>query len=824
MEVTHIEDSHNHVVLGGGQSRSFAIATTAEFVTVLSDALYSDKELAVTREVICNAWDSHISSGITNKAVSITLTETELIIRDFGAGIPDDLIEEIYCTYGESTKRQESATTGGFGLGSKSPFAISETFSVISYHNGKQTTYAVSKGSLVTDGLPELRNIVTIPTTESGVKVTIPISSMQQAKAVFRAIIKVVRNGGIKAEFNSSIDKDVYNSGLISPVIDMNKAEDGYIVTNYNPASGNYDNYNSNKIIYVQYGSVIYPIESHETYDQDYNTIVRKISSRIVNTIVPAQGYLAKIIIKAKDSSLSVAPSREALSYNKSCINELKILLSHVCGKINEIDYDLIHKAVQENTVNLINKYDPALLNTDEEFLKFILDFEYNFHHNIVKGKNEDYVLYTKQDIHFYYLGARYQLDKDLYKKYIEKRVYAYLKSIKQSFWAKQFKRLYIKKTDYYVKRDNTFYVTYNLRKKLLKDMYNKYGKEIFDNLLHTYRDYSSMNFVKHNGVGDKHRQRPYTEKFNPYSIIVAYNRSSIKNWKGFDTETMLYSLVLPKTQKKIIAKDVADFLENLGYTVHRVYDMEQHQPLRAVRQAAVVDPLAPPKPKANRKGYALLSATLTPNFNFNHGLFAEAERTDEPEAVVNWSTSGYVKFIDGFGTSSKLQLLAEYFPKTVVASSAATHRNIRNKYNIKDALFLIKNKIRSMIVDPDFIRLHALKVTLNQYSMYNLLYQIPDIASEFGYSIKANKYSDRDYTLYSTFKDTLGFGENQKLESNSYAIKTEVTEDMGNFDKYLDAHQYFEFIEDMSIHEYNKLDVRSQDVFKNIIRVALKG
>ena len=124
MEVTMLDTDDNHVVIGGGKARAFTIATTAEFVTVLSDSLYSNKELAVVREVMCNAWDAHISNNCTDKCIDVTVTNDKLSIRDYGAGISDDMIQEIYCTYGESTKRHESATTGGFGLGSKAPCPI----------------------------------------------------------------------------------------------------------------------------------------------------------------------------------------------------------------------------------------------------------------------------------------------------------------------------------------------------------------------------------------------------------------------------------------------------------------------------------------------------------------------------------------------------------------------------------------------------------------------------------------------------------------------------------------------------------------------------
>lgn len=102
--------SHNvqGTVLG-----SFSTVSTDEMFSVLSESFYSEPEQAVIRELLCNAWDSHIVSGITDTPVDVTLTDTDLIIKDFGAGIPHDQIMDIYFTFGTSTKREDDRQTGG---------------------------------------------------------------------------------------------------------------------------------------------------------------------------------------------------------------------------------------------------------------------------------------------------------------------------------------------------------------------------------------------------------------------------------------------------------------------------------------------------------------------------------------------------------------------------------------------------------------------------------------------------------------------------------------------------------------------------------------
>ncbi|NKX37731.1 hypothetical protein HGG70_07340, partial [Rhodobacteraceae bacterium R_SAG4] len=60
MEVTHINHKDTHAVIGGQAAEAFSISQNAEFFEVLSSTLYSNKKLAVVREVLCNAWDAHL--------------------------------------------------------------------------------------------------------------------------------------------------------------------------------------------------------------------------------------------------------------------------------------------------------------------------------------------------------------------------------------------------------------------------------------------------------------------------------------------------------------------------------------------------------------------------------------------------------------------------------------------------------------------------------------------------------------------------------------------------------------------------------------------
>ena len=116
----------------------------AHICEILRKNLYSDPELSVIREISCNALDAHVEA---NKRVPIKITlptfnSPQLIVRDFGKGLSHERMNDTFGDYGASTKRNSNKLIGQYGIGSKSPFAISDSYSIISRHEGKQRTYS----------------------------------------------------------------------------------------------------------------------------------------------------------------------------------------------------------------------------------------------------------------------------------------------------------------------------------------------------------------------------------------------------------------------------------------------------------------------------------------------------------------------------------------------------------------------------------------------------------------------------------------------------------------------------------------------------------
>lgn len=310
MQVSALSDLDTHAVIGGSKPESFKITQSAEFFTVLSKTLYRDEKRAVIREVVCNAWDAHIKAGKTDLPVQIRITEDEIVVTDFGNGIPKGEVVDVYCTYGGSTKSKDSSQTGGFGLGSKAPFAYNDHFTVSICHiddAGMRATYALSRGGTETEGRPDIRQMVETKAEHTGVTVTIPLRSAADAEE-FRKITKsLVLLGDINATLNGEQLRRL-------PYTD---ADAGVIQVPHGVWS--------ESRLAIKYGAVVYPLT---TSNSELSALIAKASQF-------AQG--GALILEAPAGSISVTPSREALSYNDRTIETVTALLQRLINRLEAL-------------------------------------------------------------------------------------------------------------------------------------------------------------------------------------------------------------------------------------------------------------------------------------------------------------------------------------------------------------------------------------------------------------------------------------------------------------------------------------------------------
>lgn len=263
------------------------------------DGLYSDKAAAVTREIIANAIDAHAMVGNTTDSVEVTLPSawlTNFIVRDYGPGMPHDFVMENYTCLGVSTKTRTNVATGMFGYGSKTPFAVSDAFTVAVFDNGTQRTYSAFFNE---DGIPSLSAHPSVPTTErNGTRVSVNVKG-EYAGGFEAAITK---------QWGVFFDKNInWNNTL------PKSNDDARSIIEHVPGlfalrkedQGGYSYWGARAInrLYVRQGSAMYP--AHELVGA-LNTDYKKVAGSLTDTWM----------IDVPIGTASPTPSREAIQWN----------------------------------------------------------------------------------------------------------------------------------------------------------------------------------------------------------------------------------------------------------------------------------------------------------------------------------------------------------------------------------------------------------------------------------------------------------------------------------------------------------------------------
>ncbi len=347
MQVSHTEDHATHAVISANVAREVTMSADAALMHMLSSLIYKNPMLAMVREVMCNAWDAHIDAGITDRPILVTLSEGKLIIRDYGFGIHDDMIAPIYGVYGGSTKRGDSMSTGGFGIGCKSPWSYVDYFQVTSYHKETRWIYTMSKASPETGGKPNITPIVSMPTTETGLEVEISIKP-NDVHRIRDYIQTVAKNSGQLTLF-----KDGHNQPEMLPTHPYGKTTDPFLIHMNEGQSAVHK-------IFVKYGTVVYPVTGEPDYLSEYKSCI-EIMNRLTNrgsysaygSYATSDHLLAHLILLASPNSLSLTPSREELSLQGGTIPTIKTLLNEFIKKCENINptsrrNELINQAVKE--------------------------------------------------------------------------------------------------------------------------------------------------------------------------------------------------------------------------------------------------------------------------------------------------------------------------------------------------------------------------------------------------------------------------------------------------------------------------------------------
>jgi hypothetical protein len=344
--------------------QSFKIKADAKAFRILSDKLYSNKIKAIIRELSTNAYDSHVDSEQPDRPFIIQLPnnlEPTFAVEDFGTGMDEEKILNLYSTYFDSDKIESNTAVGALGLGSKSPFAYTDTFTVISKHKGTKSIYTCF---LNEEEVPSILKIGSEPTREeNGLRVEFAVEEkhfhrFEEEAAIVLAPFKVkpIIKG---AEIEIKEYPDIIIEG------------EGWKLLQQRGYSYRYRFFDS---IAIQ-GNIEYPIKIDEVKkDQERLTKKYKVSNEKFNEVLTIFDRNA-FVIEFPLGSLGFAPSREHLEYNKFTNDAIFTRCWNVYQELQDKIVETLSSI--ENVVDLSLKYhqiENYVSIKDSEFLELEID------------------------------------------------------------------------------------------------------------------------------------------------------------------------------------------------------------------------------------------------------------------------------------------------------------------------------------------------------------------------------------------------------------------------------------------------------------------
>ncbi|QJA43116.1 hypothetical protein [Phaeobacter phage MD18] len=306
-----------NVSVAAAESSTFSISNNAKIFRILIDGLYADKIQSITREIWSNALDAHVQAGCADRPFDVSFPnpfDPTFRVRDYGVSLSHDQVMHMYTDLGHSTKEDTNDAIGKFGIGSKSPFAYTDNFTVTVYLDGTVRFYSAMIGS---DGVPAIHLMGEQPTDEeNGVEVAFPVENSDYG--AFQNAAKRVSHGFDVKPNVTNIPREEFSGWPELPV--LLEGDDWKLL------HGAIEGYSQRA--YARMGPVLYPINANALGD-----ITKEQRELLGHTFV----------IDFPMGDLEITASREELSYGRNDPTALSIL-----AKVEEIVEGLTQKCLDD--------------------------------------------------------------------------------------------------------------------------------------------------------------------------------------------------------------------------------------------------------------------------------------------------------------------------------------------------------------------------------------------------------------------------------------------------------------------------------------------
>lgn len=311
---------------GVTNTSNFTVRADAKAFEILSSNLYSDTVKAIVRELSCNAYDSHVEANKSDCPFTVhlpTSLDPTFYVEDDGVGLSKEQIigyvddngefhSGLYQTLFDSSKTNSNDVIGALGLGSKTPFSYTSSFSVQSRYNGTLMDFVAYKDKT---GMPTISLLSETPTTKcNGVKVSFAVKESDATK------------------FHAAAQTTLCFFSTLPNILGM---RDNYPIEyiHYDISGSNWGfkhdprGYRSG-MIYIVQGFVAYPLQSNMLDTSLLNS----------NAIAFKDGFITSstsLYITVPIGTVEPAPSREALTYNQRTIE-------NICTTLNTVADDIL--------------------------------------------------------------------------------------------------------------------------------------------------------------------------------------------------------------------------------------------------------------------------------------------------------------------------------------------------------------------------------------------------------------------------------------------------------------------------------------------------
>lgn len=295
-------------VTGVQHTQAFQMQMNAKMFSILTDKLYQNKEGAIIRELSANARDAHVSAGKEDQPFEISLPtwlSSEFKIRDYGTGIDPEEFYDTYTNLGHSTKDHENNSIGAYGLGSKTPFAITDQYTIRNFYDGNVYLYTAFKS----EGMPTVSLIGSEPTDEpNGLEISVDTTQQGTVRQFTKECGEQLRFFKVKPTIVNDPDFEW------PEVLDLSKG--------YHVASGYY-----HSDVVVVMGGIPYKASTHGLPPE-----LKEKFDRIVLTL------------SAELGEVDIPPSRESLELTKKTLAFLSDSVDKICREYTISFTDSISK------------------------------------------------------------------------------------------------------------------------------------------------------------------------------------------------------------------------------------------------------------------------------------------------------------------------------------------------------------------------------------------------------------------------------------------------------------------------------------------------